>query len=63
MANDKKYEVVLLRGSTKFRTTVTAYDRNGAVEEAKKKMSQGYLANTESVKIIETLVNGKWVKK
>ena len=56
MAKDKRYEVVLLRGSTKFRTTVTAYDRNGAVEEAKKKMSQGYLANTESVKSSKRLL-------
>ena len=63
MGKDKKYEIVLVRGTTTSRTVVNANDRTEAVEEAKKKMSQGYLAKVVSAKIVEMLVNGKWVKK
>ncbi len=63
MVKDKKYEVVLLRGTTKFQITIIANTRNDAVEEAKKKMSQGYLAKVMSVRLVGEVVNGKWVKR
>lgn len=63
MVKDKKYEVVLLRGTTKFLITVTATARNDAVEEAKKKMSQGNLAKVMSVRLVGEVVNGKWIKR
>lgn len=63
MRKDKRFEVVLLRGTTRFKTVVAANDRNEAENEAKKQMSQGNLAKVVSAKVVEAVVNGKWVKK
>ncbi len=63
MGKDKKFDVVLLRGTTRISKTVFANDRNEAIKEAKDSTSQGYLAKVVSAKVVEAVVNGKWVKK